>query len=232
VFRYVVPSHRVVKGYGDLPRMWIPSAILEIPQCRAGEMFLVDCCLSTKIRNPFLRILLIKKMPKKFELSLSPPIEAPRLEPGMCTEFDIVNDFNTVYSNLSRGELGDLDKIVEYFTKPKDLKIKVVTIPLLGIRRKTYVIPARRIFETSRRIAMSSVEEVTRRLCVGSPRMYPVRVTQAYVLGVVDPFKKSVDLVIGKKVISSSSHFTAMFSIPELEDMVSRVIQSGTGREE
>ena len=230
MFRYVVPSPRTLRSYAELPRLWLPSAIVEIPQCRGSDLFLVDCCISTTAKNPFLRMLLLKKMPRKFELSSAPPLDAPKLEPGTCSEIDIAKDFNTVYTSLSMGQLEDLDKVVEWFTQPRDVKVKIVTIPLLGIRRKTYVIPARRIFETSRRIAMASVEEVVKRLCIGTPRMYPMRVTPAFVLGVVDPFRKVVDLIVGKKVISSASHFTAMFSIPEVEKVVSQVLPSGTGR--
>ncbi len=230
MLQYVVPPAKVRKVCSELPCVWFPAAIVRIPQCRGNEEFLVDCCLSTEIGNPFLRLILLKKMPKKFELSLSPPIEVPSLPVKGCSEAEIISDFNFVNQCLSLGQTAKLDELVLAFTKPQDVKIRITTIPLLGIRKRTYVVPAQRVFEASRRIAIQTLEGVAKKLCLGTPKMFPLEVKGVYVLGSIDPVRKVVDLFLGKKVVSSASHYTAIFSIQKLEELVTRVIKGDTGR--
>jgi len=229
VFQYVIPSSKARRVCEELPCLWFPAAVIKIPECRGSDEFLVDCCLSTEVGNPFLRLILLKKMPKKFELSPSPPLEAPRLPAKRCSEADIVSDLNFVSQSLSLGQTAKLDELVAAFTKPRDLRIRVTTFPLLGIRKRTYVVPAHRILEASRRIAIQTLEGVAKRLCIGTPKMLPIEVRNVYVLGSIDPVRRVVDLFLGKKVVSSASHYTAIFSLPRLEELVTQIIKSDTG---
>ncbi|NPA97613.1 MAG: hypothetical protein GXO32_08440 [Crenarchaeota archaeon] len=229
MFQYVVPSSKARRVCEELPCLWFPAALVRMPQCRGSDVFLIDCCLSTEIGNPFLRLILLKRMPKKFELSASPPMRAPVLPAKRCSESDIVSDLNFVGYSLSAGQTDKLDEIVVAFTKPKDLKIRVTTFPLLGIRKRTYVVPAHRILEASRRIALQTLEGVVKKLCVGTPRILPMEVRNVYVLGSIDPARRVVDLFIGKKVMPSVSHYAAISSIPKLEELVTQAIKGDTG---
>jgi len=204
--------------------VWLPNALIRLPSCRGNDTFLVDCCFSALADNPFLRLVLLKKVPKNLKLVTRPPIEAPRLEPLRCSEGDIIKDFNEVYEQLSSGVAPKLDSLVEAFTKPKDLKIRITTFPLLGIRKRTYVVPAQRIFETSRRIAFTTLSNVAKKLCIGTPSMYPLEISHVYVLGCIDPYRRVVDLVLGKKIVSSASHFTAIESFPKIESEISKIV--------
>ncbi len=203
--------------------LWIPSAVMRIPTCR-DDHFLVDCCFSNIVENPYLRLVLIKRLPKSFRIVNSPPLEAPRLRGSRCSAGDILADFSYARSSLQREDLSKLYDLVEILTKPREVRFRIPTF--LGFRKREYVIPEERVREASRRVAKTSIEMVLKGLCFDQENVPRIEVIPVYTLLNLDTVHGTARIVIGKKVIDSQSHAAVVQSISEIRNLVEEIMSS------
>ncbi len=220
MYGYVYADPKTVEKFSAF-RVWIPAAIVKFPSCRPKDAFLFDCYFCIKIRNPCLRVLLLKKMPKSFEVTTTPSVEAPRIESvGGCSESDIVKDLEAVWRDLYEQKNVLLQQLVDKISKPRDIELKVGR----WFRRKRYVIPAAKLRAISLGVARDSLKLVLKGLCidVGSPMVSipKLEVRPVYVLMVLDSERGQIGLVVGKHVEMSSIHTAVLMEFSEsLDDL-------------
>ncbi|HID80707.1 MAG TPA: hypothetical protein EYP48_03200 [Ignisphaera sp.] len=226
MYGYVYADPKVVEKFGDI-RFWVPAALINIPSCRPRDFFLFDCYFCVKLRNPYLRVLLIKKVPRNFVIANTPSIDAPRIaDIGGCSVHDIIKDLEIVRDELREGRDELLQMLVDSISKPKDLEITFWR----WFRRKKYVIPATKLRSISLRIARDSLRSVLKGLCIDinsvSTSIPSIEVKQVYVLLVLSRREALVGIALGKKVDVSSIHTAILTEFQGLLDEVSRIVNA------
>ncbi len=224
MYGYVYADPKTVEKFSEF-RVWIPAAIVKFPNCRPKDSFLFDCYFCIKVRNPCLRALLLKKMPKDFEVTSVPSVEAPRIESvGGCSESDIVKDLEAVRRDLYEQKGTLLQQLVDRLSKPRDIELRVGR----WFRRKRYVIPAAKLRAISLGVARDSLKLVLKGLCidVGNPMVSipKLEVRPVYVLMVLDSERGQVGLVVGKHVEMSSIHTAVLTEFSESFDDLERIV--------
>ena len=226
MYGYVYADPKAVERFGEI-RFWVPAALIKIPSCRPKDVFLFDCYFCVKLRNPYLRALLIKKVPRDFVIASIPSIEAPRIASiGGCTVSDIVRDLEIVRNELREGRDELLRMLVDSISKPRDLEISFWK----WFRRKRYVIPATKLRAISLRIARDSLRSVLKGLCIDvdnlSTPIPTIEVRQVYVLIVLRREEAFVGIALGKRVDVSSIHSAILTEFQEALDEVLQIVKT------
>ena len=226
MYGYVYADPKAVERFGEI-KFWVPAALISIPSCRPRDFFLFDCYFCVKLRNPYLRALLIKKVPRNFVIANTPSIEAPIISGiGGCSISDIIRDLEIIRNELREGRDELLQMLVDSISKPKDLEITFWK----WFKRKKYVIPATKLRSISLRIARDSLRSVLKGLCIDidniSASIPSIEVRQVYVLIVLSRKEALVGIALGKKIDVSSIHSAILMEFQGVLDEVLQIIRA------
>lgn len=207
MYRYIYVEKsmlsRIEKGFNVY---WIPCLLVKFPECKPKDIFIFDCILRSYIDNPYLSILLLKKAPKNIKIVEDPPLEARRVNVEGCNSVNIVNELNEISNEIFRGEYARLYNLIDKLTEYEDIEIKMRVF----LRTRRYVIPAERVREAGKRIAIESVKSALKSLCIkGIEESYraPIAIAEPlYILFYIDSKYTSSGFIIGRKTIESNSY--------------------------
>lgn len=185
---------------------WIPCLLVRFPECKPRDVFMFDCFIRTYIDNPYIGLLLMKKVPRNLKIVENPPVEAQKIGAEKCSAINVVSELSEVSSEIYRGEYSRLFELIDKLTEYEDIEVKMRVF----FRTRKYVIPAERVREVGKKIAIETIKSVLKTLCIrGVEESYrtPVAVAEpTYVLFYIYPKHTVSGFIIGKKIIESNSH--------------------------
>jgi len=207
MYRYLHLEKQVLnKMKGEMNLYWMPCLLVKFPECKPKDTFISDCFLRTYIDNPYLGLLLLKKAPKNIKVIDEPPIEAQRISVEKCSGVNLVNELNEVSNEIYRGEYTRLYELVDKLTEYEDIEVKMRVF----LRTRKYVIPAERVREVGKKIAVESIKSALKTLCIKNiEESYktPTAVAEPiYILFYIDSRYTLAGFIVGKKIIESNSH--------------------------
>ncbi|MCS7111547.1 MAG: hypothetical protein N3D82_01645 [Ignisphaera sp.] len=207
MFKYIHLEREALKRLGgELNLYWMPCLLVKFPECRPRDVFMFDCFLRSYINNPYLGLLLLKKVPRNLKIVEEPPIEAQKIGVEKCNAINIVSELNEVSSEIYRGVYSRLYELIDKLTEYEDVEVKMRVF----FRTRRYVIPAERVKDVGKKIAVESIKSVLKTLCikrVEESYKIPIAVAEPiYTLFYIYPKYTLAGFVIGKKIIESNSH--------------------------
>ncbi len=216
MFRYIHLERKILNRLrGELNLYWMPCLLVRFPECRPRDTFIFDCVLRTYINNPYLGILLLKKAPKNTKMVDEPPIEAQKISIEKCSGINIINELNEIGNEIYRGEYTRLYELIDKLTEYEDIEVKM----RLFFRMKRYVIPAEKVRDIGKKIAIESIKSALKTLCIKSIeesyRVPTVVAEPTYILFYTDQTYTLSGFVIGKKIIESNSHAKIISKLKE-----------------
>lgn len=201
--------------------VWIPAQVLRFSECKPKELFIVDCFFRNLIDNPYISLILLRKIPKPKEVIAyeTPPIDAKKID-AECK--DIVGDFYRIVDEVISRNFEKLLKLVDTITEYKDVEFTVRYF----IRARRYVIKAEKLREIDKRIAVRSTERIMNHLCLYNKKentksFTSVNIDKYYVLAYIDPLLQTSGLVIGKHFVEVNTYLKLVkkLSLGDLFDL-------------
>lgn len=185
---------------------WIPVQILRFSECRPKELYVVDCYFRTLVNNPYISVMLLRKIPKPKNLKFSElsSVEAKRIDVE-CK--DIVEDLRYVVNDISMKNYGKLYELLDYITEYKDVEFAT----RFFLRTRRYVIKAEQLRELDRKLATRITEKLMNRLCLynskENTKLYtPITIEHHYALMYLDPILETSGMLIGKHLIEVKTY--------------------------
>lgn len=216
MYRYVYIERSVLNRIGREHNLyWMPCLLLRFPECRPKDVFIYDCLLRSYFNNPYLGLLLLRKAPRNIKVVEEPPIETQRIAVEKCSGVDIVSELNEVSSEVFKGDYTRLYELIDRFTDYSDIEVRMRVF----LRTRRYVIPAERVREAGKRIAVESVKSALKTLCIRrveeSYRVPTAVAEPIYILFYIDPKYTSAGFIVNKKIVESTSHAKVISKLRE-----------------
>ena len=204
---------KIMKKYQKLMFAWLPIAVVEFENCLLDEKFIIDCCISGIIKSPLARLLLIKKLPKKTELSLVPSIDALKFDRNECSPKIFIQDLENLWLATKSNEPYSEKSWAEVF-EPSRWVLSRILSPSKWILGKMENLP----MSISADISRSLVKGMLKQLCID--KGLQIRSwTKAFMLIGIDAQKNKVYIFLGDKVIRSEAHERYIFRNPDVENV-------------
>lgn len=185
---------------------WVPIQILRFSECRPKELYVVDCYFRTLIDNPYLSVVLMRKIPRAKDVKLSdiPPVEAKKLD-AECK--DVVADLRQVLDDVSTNNYSKLFELLDHITEYKDIEFTTRVF----LRTRRYIIRAEQVKELDRRLATKITEKLMNKLCLYNSKektkmFTPINIEKYYGLMYLDPILGTSGLLIGKHLIEVKTY--------------------------
>lgn len=186
--------------------VWVPAQVLRFSECKPKELFIVDCLFRNLIDNPYMSLILLRKISKPKELIAyeTPPIDAKKVD-AECR--DVLGDFYRIVDEVVSGNFEKLLKLIDTITEYRDVEFTVRYF----IRAKRYVVKAEKLREIDKRIAVRSTERIMNYLCLynkkeNTKRFTSVNTDKYYVLAYIDPLLQISGLAIGRRFIEINTY--------------------------
>lgn len=204
---------------------WVPVQLIKFSECRPKELYIVDCFFRTLIENPYVSIMLLRKIPKPKNIKYYdyPPTDIKKID-AECK--DVVNDLRQVVNDVAVQNYSRLYELLDSITEYKDTEFTI----RFFLRTRRYVISAEKMREADRRIATRIVEKLMDRLCLydrkASSKLFtPVGSEKHYALVYIDPLLRVSGMAIGKHLIEVKTYLKLikkynlekLFSVEPLE---------------
>ena len=187
--------------------LWIPVQLITFPECKPKEVYIADCFFMQLIDNPYMSVVLLRKVPKPREIRVydSPPVNVGRID-SQCR--DIAKDFSCVVDDIIRGNNDRLYNLMDMIYEYRDV---VLTVRHFFFRTKQYTIKGERIRELDRRIAVKVVRDLMHRLCLYDKKenkslSTSISISKLYTLAYLDPVLQVSGLIIGKNIIEMNTY--------------------------
>jgi len=186
--------------------VWLPVQILRFTECRPKELYIVDCYFRSVIDNPYMSILLLRKIPRPKDIKYNdtPPFEAKKID---CECRDVVGDLKEVVDDINTKVFNKLFELLDYITEYKDVEFS----SRFFLRTRRYVIRAEQVRELDRRLAMKITEKLMNRLCLYDSKerlkqFTPIAIEKFYTLIYLDPVLRESGMLIGKHLVEVKTY--------------------------
>ncbi|MEM3980795.1 MAG: hypothetical protein QXF79_06030 [Ignisphaera sp.] len=204
---------------------WVPAQVIKFSGCRPKELYIVDCFFRTLIENPYVSVMLLRKIPKPKDLKHYdyPPMDIKKID-AECK--DIINDLRQVVNDVVIRDYSKLYELLDSITEYKDTEFTI----RFFLRTRRYVISAEKMKEVDRRLAIKIVEKLMDRLCLydkkASTKLFmPIDIEKQYALIYLDPLLRVSGMAIGKHLIEVKTYLKLikkynlekLFSLESLE---------------
>uniref|UniRef100_A0A7C2V8Z6 Uncharacterized protein n=1 Tax=Ignisphaera aggregans TaxID=334771 RepID=A0A7C2V8Z6_9CREN len=185
---------------------WVPAQVIRFTECRPKELYIVDCFFSSLLDNPYISMLLLRKIPKTRDLKTysSPPVEAVRLS-ASCR--DVIGDFYQIAKNVISKEFGKLFELLDTIFEYRDIEFTVRRF----FKVKKHVIKAEEVKEMDVRISTRIAEKLVDRLCLYDKKSNtinpaPINVERYNVLVYIDPDLLTSGIAVGRHVLEVKAY--------------------------
>lgn len=204
---------KVSRKYKELKLAWIPTAITEFENCLQKERFIVDCCISSIAKSPLARLLLIKKLPRKVELSLVPSIDAPKFDRDECSPEIFIHELEDLWLATESSEAQPEKSWAEVF-EPSRWVLSRILSPSKWILGKMEKLP----ITMASNISKSLVKGMLKQLCIDKGLQIKSW-TKAFMLIGIDIERNKVYIFLGNKVMRSEAHERYIFRNLDVENV-------------
>jgi hypothetical protein len=186
--------------------VWVPVQVIHFSECRPKELYIVDCYFRSLIDNPYLSVLLLRKIPKLKDVKYS-DIQTIDVKKIYCECRDVVGDLRRIVDDVDNRDFSKLFELLDYITEYKDVEFTTRVF----FRTRRYVIRAEQIKEMDRRLATKITEKLMNRLCLydskeKSKKYTSIAVEKFYALLYLDPILGTSGILIGKHLIEVKTY--------------------------
>lgn len=184
--------------------IWIPAQVIRFPSCKPKDAYIIDCFFRSFIENPYLSIILLRKIPSKTNPLDIAPIDTKTLD-SECK--DVINDFRYIADEVVTKSYKRLHELIDSLYEYKDIEFVVKYF----IRVKKYTIKGSHIREIDKRIAIQVTENLMNKLCLYNKKenkklSTPITIEKYYVLVYIDPVLYVSGIAIGNKLIEIKTY--------------------------
>lgn len=216
---YISVVKKLIKKYvNGYEFLWYPMALLEIPSCRPGEKFVIDCCISDYAEEKSIsRFFLINKVPGKLNIVYAPLLRVPQVEKRRCTLQEFISDVNHVIAFLSKTSR----KYMSPPIKPSSLW-KTALTSLFFPFKLVFEASSRQAEKMGNRLKYSVLKEILETLCLDRKPLPRIKWEPVYILMGIAFASKRIALFFGDNVIRARAYEKYVFRKQKLADILKK----------
>lgn len=204
--------------------IWLPVALLKLPKCQPGKVFIVDCCLHAVVNSSLLRLMLIKSVKEnKIVLQPKPPIKAPMLIRLRCSLEDFIKDMGKLKESIGSPTLfpSPGDSWVSH-VEPWRIFLSHVLSPTEKIIGPLEKIP----IALSKSIMRSLIEDMLAHLCTDNLNIVgSAEWNLAYLMLALKEKVRKVMLLIGNELVISETYAKNIFENENVYKLIIKTLQ-------
>ncbi|MEM1682768.1 MAG: hypothetical protein QXG46_00755 [Ignisphaera sp.] len=183
---------------------WIPVQIIRFRECRPKELYIVDCFFRSRVDDPYISLILLRKLPKKIRIVDQAPLDVKKI---VCECKDVIIDLTSIVRDIIMKDYSKLYSMLDFISEYRDIEIAT----RFFLRTKKYVIKAEQIKKMDRKLAVRVTESLMDRVCLYDKKenkeLYtPIDIEYAYALMYIDPVIGTSGLAVENKLIEIKTY--------------------------